>query len=169
MTALTVSKEIIEDTLAVCRESLTADELFQNCAADGLPVSYHQCKVIAELSEKCIGNGGFYNILSRPEGQGNVLTFFNNKGELTENIIIRKPEESRERKIPKLNWLKQFFANIGYNKDRIEIKYIQRIIESHIRDGGTWSGSFNDNSIMFILKMNGSIKAHMEFRREIHD
>jgi len=166
MAALKASEQIIADTLSACREPFTADELFQNCAADQIPVSYHQCKELAKISHKCIENGGFYNILSRIDGGGNVLTFFNNQGDLTNAVTLNRPEISKERKIPKLNWLKQHFANIGYDKDRIEIKYVHRIIESHIRDGGTWTTALNDTSIVFILKMHGQVKSHMEFHKE---
>lgn len=166
MTVTKVTQEIIDDTLVACRQPVTADELFQNCKADGIPVSYHHCKTIASVSEECINQGGFYNILSRANDQGNVLNFFDNKGELTQSFVIRRPEISRDRKIPKLNWLKQFFFNIGYSADRIEIKYIHRIIESHIRDGGTWLPTFNDKMIIIVLKMNGQVKTHLEFHRE---
>lgn len=165
MAALKASEQIISDTLSACREPFTADELFQNCAADKIPVPYHQCKVLAELSHDTINKGGFYNILTRKDG-GNVLTFFNNQGELLNAIVLNRPEIAKDRKIPKLNWLKQYFANIGYAKDRIEIKYIHRVIESHIRDGGSWTTALNDTTLVFILKMHGQVKSHLEFRRE---
>lgn len=167
MAALTASAQVMSDTLSACRDPFTADELFQNCAGDKIPVSYHQCKQLAEIAEKCISRGGFYNILSRGADQGSVLTFFNNQGDLTNAISLNRPEISRDRKIPKLNWLKRYFGNIGWAADRIEIKYIQRIIESHIRDGGSWETTFNDNTVIFILKMRGQVKSHMEFHREV--
>lgn len=166
MAALTASNQVIEDTLSACREAFTADELFQNCAADKIHVTYHQCKELAKLSEECIARGGFYNILSRGEGQGSVLTFFNNKGDLTSAVALNQPAIAKDRKIPKLNWLKQYFRNIGYDQDRVEIKYIHRIIESHIRDGGSWLTTMNNHTIVFTLKMNGAVKSHMEFHRE---
>lgn len=162
---MTVLNAVIEETLAACREPVTADELFQSCAADGIPVTYHQCKVIAKLSVECITKGGWYNILQLAGG-GNVINFFNQEGDVTENIRLRAPDISRDRKIPKLNWMRDLFAQIGYDSDRIEIKYIHRIIESHIRDGGTWTPACNDRTIVFILKMNGSVKSHHEFHRE---
>ncbi len=166
MAVLKATEQTISDTLSACREPFTADELFQNCAADKIPVPYHQCKVLAEVSRDTIANGGFYNILTRKEG-GNVLTFFNNQGELLNAIVLNKPDISKDRKIPKLNWLKRYFTNIGYDKDRIEIKYIQRIIESHIRDGGSWSTTFNDETLLFVLKIHGQVKSHLEFHREV--
>lgn len=166
MTALTASEQVMTDTLSACREQFTAEELFQNTLADGVPVPFHQCKQLARVAQECIDRGGFYNILSRGVDQGSLLTFFNNQGDLTNAIALNRPEISKDRKIPKLNWLKQFFANIGYDKDRIEIKYIQRIIESHIRDGGSWTSTMNDQTIVFTLKMNGKVKSHLEFHRE---
>lgn len=166
MSALTASAQVMSDTLSACRDPFTADELFQNCAGDKIPVTYHQCKQLAELATHCIERGGFYNILSRGVDQGSLLTFFNNQGDLTNAITLNRPEISRDRKIPKLNWLKQHFANIGWAADRIEIKYIHRMIESHIRDGGSWESTFNDQCIVFTLMMRGQIKSHMEFRRE---
>lgn len=166
MTTLTATTQVMSDTLSACRDPFTADELFQNCAGDKIPVTYHQCKQLAEVAQKCIDGGGFYNILSRGYGEGSLLTFFNNQGDLTNAIALNRPEVSKDRKIPKLNWLKQYFTNIGYAPDRVEIKYIQRIIESHIRDGGSWTTTVNDKTIVFILKMHDKVKSHMEFHRE---
>lgn len=165
MGVLKATEQTISDTLSACREPFTADELFQNCAADKIPVPYHQCKVLAEISRETISRGGFYNILTRKDG-GNVLTFFNSQGELLNAVALNKPEIAKDRKIPKLTWLKRYFGNIGYAPDRIEIKYIQRIIESHIRDGGSWTTALNDNTVIFVLKIHGQVKSHMEFHRE---
>lgn len=158
--------QVIEDTLTPCRTPLTATELFQSCAADGLPVTYHQCKQIAKLSEECIRDGGWYNILSIADGNGNVVNFFNSEGELLQNYRLRRPEISRDRKIPTLNWLRDVFEKYGYDKDRLEVKYIHRIIDSHIRDGGSWTPLLNDHCFVVDLKMNGVIKGHFEFHRE---
>lgn len=162
---MTDLKSVIDDTLAPCRDPLTPDELFQSCAQDGIPVTYHQCKTIADLSSKCIKSGGWYNILQLAGG-GNVVNFFDKEGNVTENIRLRQPEIAKDRKIPKLNWLKEYFKTIGYDGTRIEIKYIHRIIESHIRDGGSWNTACNDRTLIFVLKYNKQVKAHFEFHRE---
>jgi len=167
MTDTKLTQDTINETLAVCKSVILADDLFQSCAEDGIPVSYHQAQGVERISRECVENDGFYTMVSKTKEAGYVFSFFDTRGELTNTININMPVIAKNRKIPKLNWLKQLFINIGYAADHITIKYMHRIVESHIRDGGTWNITFNDDTVVIILKMNDVVKGHYEFHEEV--
>lgn len=167
MTQEIATKETIEETLAVCRSIILADDLFQSCAQDDLPVSYHQAQGVEAMSRECIEAGGFYIMLPKANDKGHLINFFDNQGNFTKGINVTRPEVSKDRKIPKLNWMKQLFASIGYAPDSVQIKLTHKLVESHLRDGGSWNVTVNDDTIVIILKMNDIIKAHYEFHEEV--
>lgn len=168
MSVATATKETIKETLAVCKSVISADDLFQSCAYDNIPIGYHQAEGLEALSRKVIEAGGFYIMLAKAEDKGYTFNFFDVSGELTDVVNINMPEISKDRKIPKLNWLKSAFVQtLNYPEDHIEIKYMHRIIDNHIRNGGTWQLTLNDDTIIITLKMNGLIKGHYEFHNEV--
>lgn len=159
-------KAVMKETIEHLRTKFTIDQLMENCYADGIPLTNHQAREIVRISDHTIDAGGFYIMNQLVDNTGTSFMFYNAKGELVQSIILRLPNIAKDRKIPSLKWLTNLFSHIDYHDERIEIKLTHKLIESHIRDGGTWTSAINGNTVIFIFKMNGKVKSHLEFHKE---
>lgn len=158
--------EVMDDALFRLTVPLDMGVLIQKCFEDGIPLTNHQARAIELLAKETTDKGGFYTLANRAGGQGSVFIFYNKEGDITENVVLNFPNVSVERKIPSRQWLKDFFSYIGYAPDRLEIKMMFKLIDSHVRDGGSWTSSVGGNTIYFVLRMNEYVKSRYEFHKE---
>jgi hypothetical protein len=161
-----VERDVIVEALGAMTTPIEMGILLQASYEDGIPLTNHQAREIARISEKCIQIDGFYTMNNMTDGKGTVFTFFNREGLILSTIILNFPNVAVERKIPSLRDVKTWFNYIGYHNERIEIKMLQTLIESHIRDGGSFNHFITSNALTFTLRMNGHVKSRYEFMRE---
>lgn len=145
---------------------VTADQFQAACFEDRFPVTYADCERIAKVTEECCSDGGFFTIGTMVRGMGYVLTAYDRLEKIMANIVINLPVEAENRKIPQLSWLRHKFKLIGHDFKSNNIRQMYKIIENHIRDGGTWEYTETKDSIHFELKANGFIKGKHSFYRE---
>lgn len=160
------SKAVMKEAVEHMRTKFTMDQLMENCFADGIPLTNHQAREITALAERTIDLGGFYTMGQLQDNRGTAFCFYNTVGEVVQSIVLNLPNISKDRKIPSRNWLVTFFEHIGYHNQRLEVKYMESLIESHIRDGGSWESSMAGDSIHFVFRMNNRIKSRYDFYRE---
>lgn len=162
-----IKADIVVESLGAMTTPIDVGLLIESSFADGIPLTLHQARAVHELSVKTVDNGGFYTMNQLAEDKGTVFLFFNAEGKVEETIVLNQPNIAKDRKIPSLKWMTTFFEYIDYAPDRKEIKAIHTLLESHIRDGGSWEPTMNSESIKFVLRMNGHTKARYEFYREV--
>ena len=160
------SKAVVKEAFEHMRVPFTMEQLMDNCFADGIPITNHQARAITEIAKDVICKGGFYTMAQLQDNRGTNFQFYNVLGEVVNTITLNLPNIAKDRKIPKRTWLEDLFGHIGYHNQRLEIKFLESLLESHIRDGGSWSSSLNDNTVFFVLRMNEHVKARFEFHRE---
>lgn len=160
------SKAVVKETLYHLRTKFTMEQLMENLFADRIPITNHQARQMEALCDQTIDRGGFYTMAQLHENIGTAFCFYNAKGEVVKSIILKQPNIADDRKIPKRAWLEDQFSHIGYHNQRLEVKFLESLLESHIRDGGSWSSSKDENTIYFVLRMNEHVKARFEFHRE---
>lgn len=166
---MSLTKEIVVDSLTAMTVKIDPGMLQDNCFADGVPLPRHQALRVCDYIDRTIDEGGFYlmnQLAVSPEGEGGgtIFTLFNKDGDVTNTIRLNFPQIRADRKLPNKTWLKNLMAQYGYNDT--SSKRIYLIIESHIRDGGSWTVRINDNNFEFVLRMNDQIKARHEFFKE---
>lgn len=145
---------------------LTADEFQKAAFEDRVPVSYTDCEKIAKVSEEVCKDGGYYTIGAMVRGMGYVVTAYTKEDEIAAAFIINRPVESEDRKIPTMSWLRHKFKSIGHDHKSNCIKQMSKIIENHIRDGGTWEYLSTNECIQFELKSNGATRSKHTFYQE---
>jgi hypothetical protein len=160
------SKAVVKEALEHMRTPFTMDQLMDNCFADGIPITNHQARAITEIADDVIRKGGFYTMAQLQDNRGTNFQFYNVVGEVVNTITLNLPNIAKDRKIPTRNWLVSLFSHIGYHNKRLEVKYMEQLIESHVRDGGSWSSSMSGDAVYFVFRMNERVKARYEFHRE---
>lgn len=158
--------KVMDEALHRMTKVIDLDQLMKASYEDRMPLTKHQAQMIHDLSVETVAANGFYTLANLTDGLGSLFVFYNATGDVNKVIKLNFPMISKDRKLPKRKWLKDLFEHIGYRNDRIEIKYVYLMIESHIRDGGTWAATMNDSTITFVLKMNGLTKQYLEFHKE---
>lgn len=156
----------MDEALFRLTEPVDMGVLIQKCFEDGIPLTNHQARAIEIMSIETTKKGGFYTLANMTNGEGSVFIFYNKEGDILHNVVLNFPNASPDRKIPRRQWLKNFFEHIDYAPDRLEIKMMFRLIESHVRDGGSWTSSMSGNSIHFVLRMNDKVKSRFDFHKE---
>lgn len=157
------------DALEPMTTVIPMDQLMEASFQDGIPITNHQAREIENISRQVTESGGFYimnNIVKNYEFTGTVFTFFNDKSEVVKLITLNFPHVAANRKIPKRSVVNAWFDYIGYNSERIERKIVHKLIDSHVRDGGTFERRNSDQHISITLLMNGQVKTRLEFFRE---
>lgn len=160
------SKAVVKEALEHLRTKFTMDQLIDNCFADRIPITNHQAREMAKLCEQTIDRGGFYTMAQLQDNKGTAFCFYNVLGEVVSSVVIHQPNIASNRKIPTRAWLENAFSIIEYHNQRLEVKYMENLIESHIRDGGSWESSVNATTLYFTLRMNDKVKARYEFHKE---
>jgi hypothetical protein len=159
-------KAVVKEAIHHMTQPISIDQLMQNCFADGIPLTKHQARALVALVDDTLAKKGFYTMAQKANGKGTVFCFYNAEGDMIDVVSLNVPEISKERKIPTRKWLEDFFEHIGYHKDRLEVKFTAKLLESHIRDGGSWTSAMNGDTIIFVLKMANRVKTHIEYHRE---
>lgn len=145
---------------------VTADQFQQAAFEDRIPVKYTDCEKIAAVAEEACSSGGFFTIGTMVRGMGYVVNAYDKDEEILANFVINRPVEAEDRKIPTMAWIRHKFKMLNHAYKSNAIKQMHKIIENHIRDGGTWEYAGNNDSIHFELKVNGFIKARHSFYRD---
>lgn len=158
-----VKPDVVVEALSAMTAPIGMGELLEACHQDGIPLTNHQAREIERISRECIDLNGFYTMNNKLFGKGTVFTFYTVDGLVTHNINLTLPEIDPTRKIPSRNLVMHWFNDIGYHNDRIEIKLMHDLIESHIRDGGSYERFNNHRTLSFTLRMNGRVKSRYEF------
>lgn len=159
-------KAVINEAIHHMTQPISIDQLMQNCFADGIPLTKHQSRALVTLVEDTLAKKGFYTMAQKAGGKGTVFCFYDAQGDIVDVVSLNVPEISKERKIPTRSWLQAFFSHIDYAKDRLEIKQMEKYIDSHVRDGGSWESSLSGDAIYFTFKMNNKVKSTYAFYRE---
>lgn len=142
---------------------LDPDQFQKALFQDGFPVPYASCEDVSKVADEAIKAGGYYTIDIIANGKGYVVQAFDNEGLVIANYVINRPEESDFRRIPTFPWLRHKFKCIGYDfKDKI-IRQTHKLIESHIRDGGTWEYKDSPTGFHIELRILGQLKISQSF------
>ena len=160
------SKAVVKEALDHLRTKFSMAQLMENLFADRIPITNHQARQMETLCARTVDAGGFYTMAQLQDNKGTAFCFYNVLGEVVQSVVFNQPNIANDRNIPKRAWLVDLFSQIGYHNQRLEIKFLESLLESHIRDGGSWSSSLNDNTVFFVLRMNEHVKARFEFHRE---
>lgn len=161
-----VERDVIVDALGAMTTPIEMGQLLEACYADGIPLTNHQAREIERISRECIDRGGFYTMNNKLHDAGTVFTFYTVDGLVRDNIVLNFPNVSPDRKIPTLGIVKLWFKVLGYHDDRIEIKTMHQLIESHIRDGGSFERFNNQRILSLTFRMNDRVKSRYEFYPE---
>lgn len=145
------------------KSPLSADLLQQSLFADRFPVTYHDCERISLLIDEALETGGFFTMQPFANDMGHVVTGYNPKEEVIGQVIINRPVEAENRRIPSLPWLRHKFKGIGYDFKDPTIRETLKKIERHIRDGGTWDHAIGEGFLRFELSFRGKLFASFTF------
>lgn len=163
---MSVKPDVIVEALGAITKVLGVDELMFHSYADGIPLTQHQASAINRMTMETVANRGFYTMVNKTRGRGTVFTFYDRDGEVTDCVNLNFPMISPDRRIPSVAVIQEHFRKVGYGPDRLEVKLIPKLIESHIRDGGIWQVQSDDQLLSFTLRMNDRVKARYDFYRE---
>lgn len=151
----------METPLEKHTKALTADALHTALFQDGFPVTYHDCELIAKITEDVCTGDGFYTMGEMADDKGHVVTAYDSKGFVKANFVINRPEISPQRKIPTLRYIRNRFTIIGYLPNDPIIRETHRQIERHIRDGGTWELFSGLGSVSIELSNRNKVKSRV--------
>lgn len=161
-----VKPDVIVEALGAMTTPIEMGILLEASYEDGIPLTNHQAREIARISEECVAAKGFYTMCNMIHGRGTVFTFYNQDALITHNVILNFPDVAEDRKIPSLDTVRSWFDGIWYHKDRMEIMMMWELINSHIRDGGHYDHFINSQVLTFTFRMNDKVKSRYEFHRE---
>lgn len=160
---MSVKPDVMVEALGAMTTVIDMGQLLEACHQDGIPLTNHQAREIEKISRECIDLKGFYTMNNKLFGKGTVFTFYTEEGLVTHNINLTLPEIDPTRKIPSRAIVQHWFEGLGYHAKRIEIDTMHKLIESHIRDGGSYDRFNNHRVLTFTLRMNGKVKSRYEF------